>query len=435
MASKHAARKRIRVSKNRKKTWKKHINLKEIEEHIEEKRKDEITGGPVGEKPNEKLFFVEKDAQHALSSDGSNWKTRSLRCFQILQPDSLVPPPVKPRSVRKHKVRNLPITENPANGKVKGIKKRMQALKNQEYSILQRKEAKLSCTNFETYDLWGSDELHTIGMRKIDPKLKEVHEDDIRIRPCKVPKTYLQKTSALPAVEVPDPGASYNPAFDEYQQLMHEANEVEIKKLKEEHKLQRAFTKFPNVSSVLAQDSWLQEMSQGILDDAGDEESEEDSSHGPFALNPPVRGDRRKPANKRRREAARQKAEVEAKKLKMDVQRENEVYRIRSLKAEIVKAEQKSEEKQIIRRAAECMKAKYLPAVISRYKYETPDLEINLSSELTGSLRTLMIDGNVLLDRFKSFQRRNILEPRVKQRKKRKYKLKEYVKRGHESDS
>lgn len=53
------------------------------------------------------------------------------------------------------------------------------------------------------------------------------------------PPTMSKKTTALPAVEVPHPGSSYNPTFDDHQELLRKACEVEVKELKQEAKTRR----------------------------------------------------------------------------------------------------------------------------------------------------------------------------------------------------
>jgi nucleolar protein 53 len=56
----------------------------------------------------------------------------------------------------------------------------------------------------------------------------------------KKPENPLRKTkSAIPAVEVPHPGTSYNPDYDDHQDLLLKAHLVELKKLKQEEKLMR----------------------------------------------------------------------------------------------------------------------------------------------------------------------------------------------------
>ena len=154
-------------------------------------------------------------------------------------------------------------------------------------------------------------------------------------------------------------------------------------------------------------------MSQGIL---GEEQEDDDDEvyTGPLSNNPPVRGDRRKPANKRRREKERKKIEIEAKKKKAELLKENEIYRwvpfvlitlakemlftvilliarLRSFKAQLVKAEKQSQQIQARRRDNESFRADFCPATIGRYKYEAPDIEVILPNELTGSMRTIIV--------------------------------------------
>merc|ERR1712083_751287 len=71
------------------------------------------------------------------------------------------------------------------------------------------------------------------------------------------------------------------------------------------------------------------------------------------------------------------------------------------------------------------------PIQLSNYKYEPQELELKLSDELTGNLRNLSPEGSLLEDRFKSMQRRNMIEVRVKQKTVRKLKRKKIEKRGH----
>merc|ERR1712083_821345 len=71
------------------------------------------------------------------------------------------------------------------------------------------------------------------------------------------------------------------------------------------------------------------------------------------------------------------------------------------------------------------------PQKLSNYKYEPQVIEIKLSDELTGNLRNLKQEGSLLEDRFKSMQRRNVIEVRVKQKTVRKLKRKKIEKRGH----
>jgi nucleolar protein 53 len=56
------------------------------------------------------------------------------------------------------------------------------------------------------------------------------------------------------------------------------------------------------------------------------------------------------------------------------------------------------------------------PKQLSKIKFEPLDLEFNLGEDVKGNLRSINPEGNILDDRYKSFQRRNIIEPTVRQR-------------------
>merc|ERR1739846_184804 len=110
--------------------------------------------------------------------------------------------------------------------------------------------------------------------------------------------------------------------------------------------------------------------------------------------------------------------------------RETEISRLKSIRKEL-KSEETKVAANMSKRKAEAEQKLLGPQKLSNYKYEAPDLEIKLSDELTGNLRRLKQEGSLLEDRFKSMQRRNMVEVRVKQKTVRKLKRKTFEKRGH----
>jgi uncharacterized protein (DUF342 family) len=62
--------------------------------------------------------------------------------------------------------------------------------------------------------------------------------------------------------------------------------------------------------------------------------------------------------------------------------------------------------------------------------YLDAEIDVQLSSEITGALRSLKCEGSLARDRYKSLQKRNIIEPRERIRSHRKYKLKVKEKRS-----
>jgi nucleolar protein 53 len=114
---------------------------------------------------------------------------------------------------------------------------------------------------------------------------------------------------------------------------------------------------------------------------------------------------------------------------KMLKSRMNDVYRLRSLKKAIEKREGATIEmrrKKQLAKKDESFRTKRL----GRLSYLDAEIDVQLSSEITGALRSLKCEGSLARDRYKSLQKRNIIEPRERIRSHRKYKLKVKEKRS-----
>jgi len=246
-----------------------------------------------------------------------------------------------------------------------------------------------------------------------------------------VPRFSKDKTvtsgSKLDAVEVPDSGSSYNPSLQDHQELLWKAAMVEIDKEKEHQRIERLTTgMFPSRDKAPNAESKMKELSEGIVelgDEAEEDENEEEIEKIATGNKPKTR---RQLRDRRKKVFADQKKERK-KHVKI---REIEVARVKSIKRELKADEVKTQERQVKKKAA--AEQKLLgPVRLSNYKYEPQDIEIKLSDELTGNLRNLKQEGSLLEDRFKSLQRRNMIEVRVKQKTVRKLKRKTFEKRSH----
>ena len=202
---------------------------------------------------------------------------------------------------------------------------------------------------------------------------------------------------------------------------------VEIDKEKEHQRIERLTTgMFPSRDKAPNAESKMKELSEGIVelgDEAEEDENEEEIEKIAIGNKPKTR---RQLRDRRKKVFADQKKERE-KHVKI---REIEVARVKSIKRELKADEVKTQERQVKKKAA--AEQKLLgPVRLSNYKYEPQDIEIKLSDELTGNLRNLKQEGSLLEDRFKSLQRRNMIEVRVKQKTVRKLKRKTFEKRSH----
>lgn len=146
------------------------------------------------------------------------------------------------------------------------------------------------------------------------------------------------------------------------------------------------------------------------------------------ALNPPVQNVKKTLKQKRK-----QREQKELEKSKLAVRREKkkitDIHNLKILNQQIHSVEKKRNILQEKRKKKLQLKKKQTK-VLNAQKYEDPDLDFHMAQEISGDLKNLKTEGNLLHDRFKSMQKRNILAPTKRQLRK-KPKVKKYTKPGH----
>lgn len=191
------------------------------------------------------------------------------------------------------------------------------------------------------------------------------------------------------AVKVADPGQSYNPTLEEWEVLIDRTASEEKKRL--EDIARKEWVPHPEDVETPAHDQ-----------ESSDEEEETTESY----LGKPVQVKRKTRAqrNKEARHAEQQRLRQLAEKAKA---KRRQVDNLPSILSQIAKVKSS---------ARTTKKVKELPVA---------PLEIQLSDELSESLRLLKPEGNLFRDRFRSIVERGMIEPRMKPVKKgRKYPIK-----------
>nr|CAG4646308.1 EOG090X07H9 [Macrothrix elegans] len=431
-------KKRKRIVKHKKKAWRV-TPIEDVERYLERQRLDERLGGPIEEIASENIFVVDtsttgKSLQPEPVKHRKSRDIGPLKCFAILNPSSAVTDPIAKRNhVRRAEERDLLVKKivekRIADGKIPI--KLAQSLKDRQKSKEQRakkgKASKLR-TKFD-FDLWGEKgETILIGDQEVvatdlSEEVKRYTLEKTSSRIYSRPDTLFKKTTALPAIEPPHPGISYNPTFEDHQALLQKISITEAKEMKQEKKLERSVKPLLNKISPKEQEvQWMNEMAQGL---AEEEEANEDDADEVKLVRQP------KPKTSKQKVKAKILKLKEMRRLQMKAlkKRMMEVNRLKSLKREI-KKEQELTSKRIEKRE-KIKKAKlYKPAALGPHKYEAPPMEVNFSDEITGNLRSIKADGNILIDRYKSLQRRNIIEPRLRHIAQRRYKLKVFKRKS-----
>lgn len=85
-------------------------------------------------------------------------------------------------------------------------------------------------------------------------------------------------------------------------------------------------------------------------------------------------------------------------------------FRLRFINKDIKDIETKLEEVQK-RYAERKEKKKSEPHRLGRIAFEEGEIDINMPEDISGNLRNMSVEGNILKDRYKSMQRRNIIAP------------------------
>ncbi|XP_032468331.1 ribosome biogenesis protein NOP53 isoform X1 [Phocoena sinus] len=447
-----ALRRRRRGPRNKKRGWRRlaqePLGL-EVDQFLEDVRLQERTsGGLISEAPDEKLFFVdtgskneEPNKKRTKGQKRSLLLKKPLRIDLILENTSKVP---APKDIRAHQVPNArklkrkeQLWERLAEqGELPREVRRAQA-RLLHPPVAKAKPGPQDTVERPFYDLWVKDNPLDRPLEYQDSFFLE----QTKKKGVKRPQRLHTKPSKAPAVEVMPAGASYNPTFEDHQTLLRAAHEVELLRQKAAEKLERQLAP-PASEQAATQESAFQEMCQGLLEESdgegepgkGQDEGPEvggDQATGAEASPTAVRpaSAEKKTEQQRRREKAARMLRVQQAAVRAARLRHQEVFRLRGIKAQV--AQRLAElARQRERRQAQRLAEADRPRRLGRLKYQDPDIDVQLSSELSDSLRTLKPEGNILRDRFKSFQRRNMIEPRERAKFKRKYKVKLVEKRA-----
>ncbi|KAK2846902.1 hypothetical protein Q5P01_009901 [Channa striata] len=422
---------RKRVNKNKKKNWNKHSDINDVEEFLEDVRlQEKTTGGLLSEKSDDSLFFLDVGQSNEAEQKGDpvegqkrkGKQSRPLRIDLILQHDSRVPPPKDVLAYQQPNAKKLRrIAQKAEQLAAKGVvPRRHKQLRNTRLADRTAKKAVTEANNNPErgyYDLWGQETKESGNSWYLQQTGKKL---------VKRPEKLNEKPSVLPAVEVIAPGGSYNPDFFAHQALLQKAHEVEVKKQKEEDKIEKklAFNK----EDTATEETIFQEQVEGLVEEENDEETdrkeeEEDQPIGAIALA------EKKTERQRKREKSDKIKEQRRLAGKRQTEQRQQLFQLRSIKMSIKQQDQKTKAKQKLRKAKqEAQKAQ--PRRLGRLKFQPQDMEVQLSDELAGSLRQLKPEGSVLKDRFKSLQKRNLIEPRERAKFKRRHKLKYVEKRA-----
>lgn len=325
----------------------------------------------------------------------------NLKCFRHLQSTSAVP------AFRPNRSAGQKRTPEETTRQKERLEKVTKALEAKQPRKKANKNAK--------YDLWQDKEKTPIGDVYVD-----YAEDFEKVRLSRMFKCMpkpnpqvLKKPSLLPAVDHPHPGLSYHPDKDDHSELLISIGEKKQKEINEKKKLNRKVKEGYDPTVNVALEA-AKEMASGLFsEDEEEEEPESDEQADESNDKPLIIADLKRPkSNKAKRDEIKMKidkakSKQRKEKNKLDTEFTRIKQYVRSVRAADGKAKQKKQAKE--QRKIDKL---YRPARLGKERFKDAQPEFCLESELNGSLRKMTTDGNLLMDRFKSLQKRNLIEHR-----------------------
>ncbi|KAI3633101.1 hypothetical protein MIR68_009176 [Amoeboaphelidium protococcarum] len=394
------------------KEWRKNIDISPEEEQLEQKRKNEMTGGPVALKADDQLFTIDVTADQKISQKIK----KRRRVDEILAERSAVP------AVRSKNSSSIVTGSISSSGGRKLSKNTLAQLKKIQKKLDQNQSADSGSKSKgdQLRDIWTSEEV-------VESSGVVNAQDNAFSRKLSDPI----QSAKTPAIKHVYPGESYNPSVEDHQKLLMEAYELEMQKINQKENLQDLL---PDVNAILRAQKIDSAFTMDI--DLGSEDEEEDASADDNdGDNGEIIGDAQPSFRKSGVPIA--KTPVQRNKAKRIKQTELQHARNRRLKA-IVKAiesienlQNQVEQTEQDRRQLAINKVKlqkfqslYETKQLSKYNFEPLPIAIKLTEELPGSLRELTPESNPLKERFNRLQQKNIIETRMPVMRKRKYQQK-----------
>lgn len=404
-------------SRKGKRAWRKNVDVTEVQDGLEEYREEVRAGGPLNEKSADELFAVDTVGSNEITKKYNLGKP--LKVDEILAQRSAVP------AVDSRKRAEGPSgIYEPASKRRRGdwvSKKDVQRLKQGVNKISHLPE---QTEEGNAFDLWDAPvEVKPEGELEYVPKVKP------KVAPTTITRAPIAQTASGKSIQaVPNPraGSSYNPDYEEWNELIIKEGDKELEAEKARQKVaEEEARKQALIETAVEDDTAYRTEDESAWE--GFETENEDAAMSkkkrPQRKTPAERNkiNRRKEAERlakhERKMADRRKVGEEVAKLVVEgaLTQANADEALAAVDEAVEDDSESGDDSKVRRR-------KFGNAVIPE-----KNLELVLPEELQDSLRRLKPEGNLLQDRFRNLLVNGKVEARkpVLQPKKKKVKMTE----------
>ncbi|KAK6333471.1 hypothetical protein TWF718_011280 [Orbilia javanica] len=412
---------KVQTSRKGKKAWRKNVDISEVTTGLDQVRTEIIHGGIIAEKADADLFTVDTTGSTTIRQKHFR-EVKPLKVDEILNARSSVPALVNPKKRAGPSGIELgdgilPVKKHRKNGVSHKDLERLRRIAYGGEAANDGVKAAKAVEGQDLYDPWGDVVPDAEGTTAKMDQLTFVEKPKKLSAPATIKHAPIGITregeEAVPAVRLPDPGISYNPDFQTWDELLSRegGKEVELEKKRlENEEYEKKILALADIDDEDEEEEADEEESDG------DEEEGEDKA---IKKMPQRKTPSQRNKVKRRKEAerlARHHAKTEVQKRQLE-----------SLKELRKSLDLTLKERAVAKRTA------LTPAKrqVRRRKFDKSTLpqaplELQLPEELADSLRRLKPEGNLLRDRYRNLRERGIIETRANtQQKKAKKKLTE----------
>ncbi|XP_076620000.1 ribosome biogenesis protein NOP53 [Colletes latitarsis] len=427
--------KKRKVSKKKKISWRKHVDIRDVDKFLENSRLEERLGSFSTRKDSDLFEISTKPEILSKKSRRELLRLKEPRCFNILKPHTLVPDPIVKRNrvKTKNERKNALLLRKEAIEKSQGILKLKEKLRLKNRRIAEIRKLNKPKRGEFNKDVWKEKFGNEIDTNWLSSTTIKHILSHFGMKKKKLPTSLHKKHSAIPIIEAPHPGTSYNPSFEDHQNLLQKIAEEEMKLMKEEKHLERVTTKmFKKVSPEEKHKNLIKELSEGLKPEETEDSIENDDLEVK-SINPPVQN-LKKTHVQRRKQKEQKKLAQKMLREKVEKKKISDIYKLKLLDRQLIAEERKAKIAKVKRLKKKALKAMGTKT-LSKVKFEPLEPVFKLTEELTGKLRNSNPVGNLLKDRFKSLQQRNIVAPSSIKLTRDKAKVKRFIKPDHKIDA
>ncbi|KAL4885313.1 hypothetical protein BJY04DRAFT_205479 [Aspergillus karnatakaensis] len=388
-------------SRKGKKAWRKNVDVTEVQEGLRLLKDEEIKGGVLAEKPSEELFVIDTKGSSEARESYRKQHKKLLKSEEILAQRSAI------SALDTRKRGNSKVTDGviePSTKKHKSdwvSKKEWLRLK----KVAQEGNPMGKSSEVGFYDPWADEADPT---PYDDPQFDYLEKPKPKVAPETLkhaPISLAANGKAVPAVRKPTAGTSYNPSFEEWDQLLQEqgqkAVDEEKKRLEEERKeeeRQRLIAEAQNDDG------------EAKSDDESAWEGFESEYEKPEWLN--KKRPERKTKTQRNKIKRRKEAERQAKWEEQKKKKEEQLAQAKAIAERVQKQELEGKGEDSSDSSDEGDDTTLRRRPLGKLRAPEKRTEVVLPDELQDSLRLLKPEGNLLDDRFRTLIVQGKLESR-----------------------